>query len=200
MRAQHKVVSVLHTKYSATCGWLCAFVFTFAKCSSISSVSLVAKAGWVRPVLGLASCKWVTLVAIVGEAAWIHQTGEPCCVDTEHHSLYVSLIAWHKPNPKSFSDTSPASFSLCVVKCNSPLCFSGLPKTPNRMTSTAMIKYTAGCTGFKYSFCQSLVNEKTIMKQTNKLYIKHNCCPITFWLTWRPCEHGNVHNCLTIPQ
>lgn len=53
---------------------------TVAKRRPVSGVSVVAEAGVLGSVQGLACCELVATVANVRGRARIHQTGEPCCV------------------------------------------------------------------------------------------------------------------------
>lgn len=60
-----------------------ALIFTVAKRGAVAGVAALAEAGVSGSIQGLACGELVAGIANVRECAWIHETGEPCCGDTQ---------------------------------------------------------------------------------------------------------------------
>lgn len=64
-------------------GRFVALIFTVAKRGAVAGVAAPAEAGVFGSILGLACGELVAGIANVRECARIHETGEPCCGDTQ---------------------------------------------------------------------------------------------------------------------
>lgn len=76
-----------------------ALIVTLAKGGAVAGVAALAEAGVFGSIQGRACGELVTGIADVRERAWIHETGEPCCGDTQRRrfcdaSVTKQLSLW----------------------------------------------------------------------------------------------------------
>lgn len=129
-------------------------IFTIAKRRPVSSISVVAEAGVVWSVQGLACCELVTRITNVREAAWVYQTGEPCCV-YRHKSVKV----YHESKGSNHFVMPLLLLLACVVPVQIAFWSLALWLTwCNHTRSTEIIHLTTVHTSLEYILCRNTNN------------------------------------------